>query len=113
MAKNITQLSPLQKISRTPAIGKILEHCYAHPEVISLAGGIPDEQLFPVAQFGEALSSLAKNPALRGSLQYNNRYGYAPLREWIVAHLNSIGIKCTLENILITNGSQQVIDLAG
>lgn len=103
----------LQTISRKPAIGKILEHCYAHPEVISLAGGIPDEQLFPAQLFGEALAGFAQNPALRGSLQYNNRYGYTPLREWVVAHLNSLGIKCKLENILITNGSQQVIDLAG
>jgi len=112
MTANTIQTN-LHKITRQPAIGKILEHCYARPEVISLAGGIPDDQLFPVALFGEALSELAKNPALRGSLQYNNRYGYAPLREWVVAHLNSMGIKCTLENILITTGSQQVIDLAG
>lgn len=114
MAKNIiqTQLHP-QKIARTPAITKILEHCYAHPEVISLAGGIPDDQLFPVPLFAEALSGIAKSPSLRSGLQYNNRYGYAPLREWVVQYMKSLGVTCKLENILITHGAQQVIDLTG
>ncbi len=104
-----------QNNKREPdAIGRILEACYANPQIISFAGGIPDADLFPLKEFQTALRNVADDEVLlRSSLQYSNRYGYEPLREWIASHMCALGVKCRKENILITSGSQQLLDLAG
>jgi len=46
-------------------------------------------------------------------LQYSVNEGYAPLREWLVGRMKSLGVDCTLDNILITSGSQQALDFLG
>ncbi|MCC6522556.1 MAG: PLP-dependent aminotransferase family protein [Polyangiaceae bacterium] len=80
------------------------------PDVLSFAGGLPAPELFPVeaiaAAHAEVLSTMG--PA---SLQYSTTEGYAPLRDWIAARLGQRGIRAGAEDVLITNGSQQGIDL--
>ena len=82
------------------------------PEVISLAGGLPAPDVFPTKRFEEAcLKVLRENgPA---SLQYGPTEGYEPLREMIARHIARYGIKARTENVLITSGSQQALDLIG
>lgn len=81
-------------------------------EVISFAGGMPAPEVFPIEKFKEAcLKVLDDNgPA---SLQYGSTEGYVPLREMIARHSARYGISVTIENILITSGSQQALDLLG
>jgi 2-aminoadipate transaminase len=82
------------------------------PEVISFAGGLPAPEVFPVAEFQEACQRvLAEKGA--AALQYGTTEGYQPLREMIARHASRYGIKSRPENVLITSGSQQALDLIG
>jgi 2-aminoadipate transaminase len=83
-----------------------------NPDVISFAGGMPAPEVFPIKEFKEAcLRVLEKNgPA---SLQYGSTDGYTPLRDMIARHSARYGINITPENILVTSGSQQALDLLG
>ena len=61
-------------------------------------------------RFREACEKvLTTNPST--ALQYGPTEGYRPLRELIVAHMARYGILATVDNILITSGSQQALDL--
>ncbi|MGA2687753.1 MAG: PLP-dependent aminotransferase family protein [Candidatus Korobacteraceae bacterium] len=80
------------------------------PEVISFAGGLPAPEVFPVARFQEACQRVLANQATT-ALQYGPTEGYRPLRELIVAQMGRYGIVATVDNILITSGSQQALDL--
>jgi len=80
------------------------------PEVISLAGGLPAPEVFPVARFEEACHRVLATQAST-ALQYGPTEGYRPLRELIVAHMARYGILASVDNILITAGSQQALDL--
>jgi 2-aminoadipate transaminase len=81
------------------------------PEVLSFAGGLPAPELFPVAELAEAFARvLAREGA--AALQYSTTEGFGPLRAWVAARLGSQGIHVDVEDTLITNGSQQGIDLA-
>lgn len=84
----------------------------AMPEVISLAGGLPAPEVFPIEEFRAAFDRvLASQGAI--ALQYSASEGYRPLREYLAARLQRFGARCTADNILITTGSQQALDLIG
>jgi 2-aminoadipate transaminase len=78
------------------------------PEVISFAGGLPAPELFPLAEFEAACQRVLRQP---NSLQYSTTEGYPPLREMIARHTARYGIEAKPENVLITSGSQQALDL--
>ena len=80
------------------------------PEVISFAGGLPAPEVFPVARFEEACHRVLATQATT-ALQYGPTEGYRPLRELIVAQMARYGILATVDNVLITSGSQQALDL--
>ena len=82
------------------------------PEVISFAGGLPNPRFFPVEAVAEASARVLKESG-REALQYRTTEGFLPLREQIVARYERRGLKITPEEILITTGSQQGIDLVG
>jgi 2-aminoadipate transaminase len=82
------------------------------PEVISFAGGMPAPEAFPVDEFRDACVSVLKDRGAQ-ALQYGSTEGYTPLREMIVRHTNRLGIEVTVDNIMITSGSQQALDLLG
>jgi len=81
-------------------------------EIISFAGGLPAPEVFPVEAFKEASSKVLQEQGHR-ALQYGASEGYFPLRQWIVEHMARYGIKARVENVLITSGSQQALDLIG
>jgi 2-aminoadipate transaminase len=82
------------------------------PEVISFAGGMPAPELFPVNRFREAADRILSDArAAQSALQYGPTEGYLPLRELIVRHTARYGINARPENVLITTGSQQALDL--
>lgn len=82
------------------------------PDVISFAGGMPAPEIFPVQEFKEACIRVLENHGPE-ALQYGTTDGYLPLRELIAGRTNKTGIHVTAENIMITNGSQQALDLIG
>ncbi|KJS17712.1 MAG: GntR family transcriptional regulator [Hoeflea sp. BRH_c9] len=83
------------------------------PDVISFAGGIPDPALFPVEAFGAALTAALTGDSKGAALQYSVSEGYRPLRDWLVTRMESLGVACTPDNIMITSGSQQALDYLG
>lgn len=80
------------------------------PDILSFAGGLPAPELFPVAAIAEAHAEVLRDDGGK-ALQYSTTEGFAPLREWIAAHLRTRGIPARPEELLITSGSQQGIDL--
>jgi 2-aminoadipate transaminase len=82
------------------------------PEVISFAGGLPAPDVFPIERFCEACAKVLKEQG-KVALQYGASEGYEPLREMIARHTSRYGIKAGPENVLITSGSQQALDLIG
>lgn len=83
------------------------------PEVISFAGGLPNPGLFPVEEIARASAKVFDEDG-RNALQYSTTEGYLPLREFIAErYLRKNGLKIEPDEILLTNGSQQGIDLIG
>src|SRR5690349_16787260 len=80
------------------------------PEVISLAGGLPAPDLFPVQQFKDACSHVLDTNSA-AALRYGSTEGYQPLRELIARNRRRYGIEASADNVLITSGSQQALDL--
>ncbi|HYG05090.1 MAG TPA: PLP-dependent aminotransferase family protein [Stenotrophomonas sp.] len=82
------------------------------PEVISFAGGLPSPATFPVERIAQASERVLRD-APQAALQYGPTEGYAPLREWVAAHLSRPGASIDPAHVLITSGSQQALDLIG
>ncbi len=82
------------------------------PGMISFAGGLPAPEVFPIQRFEEACHKVLSQHAA-SALQYGSTEGYEPLRELIANNMARYGIKARLENVLITSGSQQALDLIG
>jgi 2-aminoadipate transaminase len=82
------------------------------PEVISFAGGLPAPEVFPVQRFEEACRRVLEEHGPQ-ALQYGATEGYEPLREMIAKNMLRYGIVARAENVLITSGSQQALDLIG
>lgn len=82
------------------------------PEIISFAGGLPAPDVFPTEEIREACNRVLKDQA-NVALQYGSTEGYFPLREMIARHASRSGVQIRPNNILITSGSQQALDLIG
>jgi 2-aminoadipate transaminase len=78
--------------------------------IISFGGGLPNPKSFPVKEIGEAVSRVLGENGDE-ILQYSTTEGYLPLREYIANRYLKQGLKVDADEILITNGSQQGIDL--
>lgn len=86
----------------------------AHKDIIHLGGGLPDPAIFPYQAFAAASAAILSDPVrARTALQYAASEGHAPLRQWLVGYMASIGVPCGVDNILIINGSQQGFDFVG
>ena len=77
-------------------------------ETISFAGGLPDEKLFPHIQLKESAIKVMNDPI---SLQYSTSTGLDSLKEKIAKFYNDANFPTTKENIIITSGSQQALDI--
>jgi 2-aminoadipate transaminase len=105
------QLARRMSNVQASAIREILKVA-ERPDVLSFAGGLPAPEAFPIAAMARAHAEvLAKDGA--AALQYGPTEGYAPLRAWIAERMTSRGLPATAEQVLITTGSQQGIDLVG
>lgn len=84
----------------------------AQPDIISFAGGLPAPELFPVEEIREAVETVLTHKGAQ-ALQYSTTEGYPPLRDMLVRHMKRYGIVVDIDNVLITSGSQQALDLIG
>ncbi len=82
------------------------------PDIISFGGGMPAPEVFPVDAFRAATERVLLKQGQQ-ALQYSATEGYRPLREWIAKKMATYGIESAPENVLITSGSQQALDLLG
>ena len=97
------------KASEIREILKITER----PEVISFAGGLPAPELFPVGAIKEVNRMVLDSDGAK-ALQYTTTEGFKPLREWIAHRMNNrLGTSFDCDDVLITHGSQQALDLSG
>lgn len=82
------------------------------PDIISFAGGLPAPELFPVREFQEACRYVLEHDGPT-ALQYSVTEGYPPLKEYLCEKMQKYGVPAEPPNVLITNGSQQALDLIG
>jgi len=104
MARRAERLNP----STIREILKITER----PGIISLAGGLPSADTFPIEAMADATAKVLREQP-REALQYASSEGFAPLREWIAAEMATHGVHADADQVLITTGSQQGLDLVG
>ena len=104
MARRAERLNP----STIREILKVTER----PGIISLAGGLPSADTFPVAAMRSATERVLRDTP-REALQYAASEGFASLREWVAAEMGTHGLKVEPTQVLITTGSQQGLDLVG
>jgi DNA-binding transcriptional MocR family regulator len=82
-------------------------------DTIAFGPGEPDAALFPLAGINDAMARILADPAAsRRALQYGPSEGDPRLRELIAARMSASGVRCSRDNILLTNGSQQALHLA-
>ncbi|MBN1955549.1 MAG: PLP-dependent aminotransferase family protein [Anaerolineae bacterium] len=82
------------------------------PDIISFAGGLPAPEFFPLREVEEACRYVVQSEGTV-ALQYSPTEGYRPLREFLARTMHKYGIPAVPENVLLTSGSQQALDLIG
>src|SRR5436190_129930 len=113
VSPNDPWLGAFSRAVQGPGVGNLLTiyRVATSHEGISLAGGYPAGELMPVDAFARAMEKTLRE---RGTevLSYGPTAGYGPLRETIAAEMNRKGTPCEAGSILVTNGSQQALELA-
>jgi 2-aminoadipate transaminase len=82
----------------------------ARPEVISFAGGLPDTSTFPASTFSAITTTIA-NESCASALQYGPTGGFEETKRCVAEVMAAEGMRADPEDLLITTGGQQVIDL--
>src|SRR5918996_888966 len=82
----------------------------ARPEIISLAGGLPDTSTFPAEDFAALMARVAVDASAR-ALQYGPTEGLDDVKDCVVQVMAAEDMEVETEDLLITTGGQQVIDL--
>jgi DNA-binding transcriptional MocR family regulator len=82
----------------------------ARQDVISLAGGVPDPELYPVERFAQATDRVLRQHG-RNLLQYCPTEGHLPFRETLAELAAERGITASADNVMVLSGSQQGLDL--
>ena len=95
-----------------PSIIREILKVTEQPGILSMAGGLPSADTFPVEAIREACNTVLSQ-APREALQYAASEGFAPLRDWVAHHLAAQGLTVDPSQVLITTGSQQGLDLVG
>ncbi|MCD6278517.1 MAG: PLP-dependent aminotransferase family protein [Desulfurococcales archaeon] len=105
----LAQRTELMRASEIREILKITEG----KKIISLAGGLPDPQVFPKSELAEVTREIIKEKGDR-ALQYSPTKGVADLRDALLNYMKKHGISVgSNDDIIITTGSQQALDIIG
>jgi 2-aminoadipate transaminase len=105
------QLASRTKRMKRSVIRELLKFTQM-PDIISFAGGLPAPEVFPVREFRES-SAFVLEECPERALQYGTTEGFLPLRRYLAEKVSKYGVPAVPENILLTNGSQQALDLLG
>lgn len=96
----------------TDAVGAILKAA-ADPKIISFAGGLPAPELFPVKEMKAAVDKVFDEHG-QEAMQYGAAKGVTALRQAIQQHVKEKeNVDSELDNVLVTTGSEQALDLVG
>ena len=106
-----SHLAERTKCMRSSAIRELLK-ITQDPEIISFAGGLPAPDVFPIREVEEACTYVLRETGKK-ALQYSATEGYRPLKEFLSDAMHKYGVPAKPENVLLTNGSQQALDLIG
>jgi 2-aminoadipate transaminase len=82
----------------------------ARPEVISLAGGLPDTSTFPPKSFAAQMTRIAQESAAE-ALQYGPTEGFEETKDCILEVMGAEGMLVDPDDVIVTTGGQQAIDL--
>ena len=82
----------------------------SRPEIVSLAGGMPNLSALPMGMMADVVNNLVRNNG-QEALQYGNGQGHPKLREQICEVMALEGIRANPDDVVITTGSQQALDL--
>jgi DNA-binding transcriptional MocR family regulator len=100
--------------------GALLERGEAAPpaaplsrETISFATSRPSRELFPLDEFRASCAAVLARPDLADILQLGSPAGYEPLRRYLLEEARRQGVARAADDLLITNGCQQALDLVG
>ncbi len=80
------------------------------PGVIAFSGGTPPEEFLPVEALRQALNTVLDRDGAT-AVTYEDSEGYPPLRASVSDYVTSLGIQCHADDVLITGGAQQALDL--
>jgi 2-aminoadipate transaminase len=82
------------------------------PDIISFAGGLPAPECFPTEELTAAAERVLVEQPIT-ALQYGPTEGYRPLREFVTERMACLGVTVPIDQVLMTSGSQQGLDLLG
>lgn len=112
-ANNTPQISPKspvqQQTNSTQSIRDMMRLA-RKPGVINFSHGSPPKEFFPVRHMQDAINTVIDRDGA-DALSYEVPEGYLPLRVAVRDYVRAIGIQCRFEDVLITGGAQQAIDL--
>src|SRR3954452_6283465 len=97
------------RVMRSSAMRDLME-ITARPEVISLAGGLPDTSTFPPESFAAQMTKIAQESSAQ-ALQYGPTEGFAETKECIREVMREEGMDPDPDDVIVTTGGQQAIDL--
>lgn len=103
---------PLSRVARhlQRSVMRDLIALASRPEIISFAGGLPAADCLPLEPLTTCIDAVLAAEGRR-ALQYGPPYG--PLREWIAGYMRGRGADCSVEQVFITNGAQQALEILG
>jgi len=104
-------LAPRTEGMKSSAIRELLK-LTQQPDIISFAGGLPAPEFFPLREVEEACRYIIRKDGAK-ALQYSATEGYGPLKEYLATTMHKYGVPAVPDNVLLTNGSQQALDLIG
>ncbi len=101
---------PLSTVARTiqRSVTRDLIALANRPDFISFAGGLPAADYLPLAELTTCLDAVLTRDGAR-ALQYGPPY--QPLREWLAGAMQRRGVPCSVEQVFITNGAQQALEI--
>src|SRR3954469_17865357 len=97
------------RVMRSSAMRDLME-ITARPEVISLAGGLPDTSTFPAQRFAAQMTRIAQESSAQ-ALQYGPTEGFEETKECICEVMRAEGMDPDPGDVIVTTGGQQAIDL--
>lgn len=104
-------LASRTEVMKGSAIRELLK-LTQQPDIISFAGGLPAPDFFPLREVEEACRYIVREDGAQ-ALQYSATEGYLPLKEYLSNAMHKYGVPARPDNVLLTNGSQQALDLIG